>query len=207
MDELLLLHALGAGTTAKPWFDMYGSGTAGGASGATYNDYGGFNSATYDYFGFGGGASAGGASSEVGFGAPTTTPAYRPKIRSRTRTRSGKRRNRPRPRPPVVTPAPTTTTPPPPTTPEPADEPDMMGLLTMMARTMGGNTGFGTGFNSAPTAPAASSKSYCYCSPLSSCPRGSVARGGNCQNFISFFLNIKYQRCCYRPSVLKRYGF
>lgn len=184
MDEMLM-HHLG---TTQPWYDMYGGG------GSSFNSYS-YNSPVYDYFGYSGGASAGGASAEAEFGGQTTTPAYDPASVPKTRTRSGRRRNRP-----VATPAPpTTTTPPPPTTPEPADEPDMMGLLSMMTRTMRRNSVAGVG----------NAKSYCYCSPLSQCPRGSVRRGDNsaCQNFISFFLNIRYQRCCYRPSVLKQYGF
>lgn len=44
---------------------------------------------------------------------------------------------------------------------------------------------------------------YCFCSPLSQCPVDSVPRGGLCNNFLAYFINLKFIRCCYSPSVAR----
>ena len=47
---------------------------------------------------------------------------------------------------------------------------------------------------------------YCFCSPFSVCPRGSIARGGVCWDFW-YYSGLRFIRCCYRPSVAKHLYF
>ncbi|XP_060594520.1 uncharacterized protein LOC132748877 [Ruditapes philippinarum] len=44
---------------------------------------------------------------------------------------------------------------------------------------------------------------YCFCSPLSQCPLDSMPRGGLCNNFLAYFINLKFIRCCYSPSIAR----
>ncbi|XP_045163872.2 uncharacterized protein LOC123528208 [Mercenaria mercenaria] len=44
---------------------------------------------------------------------------------------------------------------------------------------------------------------YCFCSPLKYCPVDSIPRGGLCHNFLAYFTNLRFIRCCYSPSVAR----
>ena len=46
-------------------------------------------------------------------------------------------------------------------------------------------------------------RGFCFCTPFSFCPRGSIRRGGYCWNMPYFY--HPFIRCCYRPSLARKF--
>lgn len=55
----------------------------------------------------------------------------------------------------------------------------------------------------APGMSSSTYSGYCFCSPLSRCPVDSIPRGGDCDNFLAYFTNLRFIRCCYSPSIAR----
>lgn len=148
--------------------------------GYNYYDYYNHAPTTNSYYGFGyNGYRGGGISAEVEYD-------EMPTVAQRQRQRFNQRAQRITT---TTTNAPTTTKMA--TTPETTEFDD-----DITSGPISGNSG---------TTVSGTYHGYCFCSPLSTCPFGSVPRGGMCSNFFTYFTNMKFLRCCYRPSVARSF--